>query len=72
MKASVAYSLVCRGSTSSEVSHFEDVAILLQVVCLFVCLQGSKYVSHGAESYDIFATSAVTDGIKVWDLRSSR
>ncbi|XP_011671118.2 WD repeat-containing protein 27 [Strongylocentrotus purpuratus] len=34
--------------------------------------QGSMYASHPSSSYDLFATSAVTDGIKVWDLRSNR
>eukprot|EP00794_Sanderia_malayensis_P020041 gene20041-22008_t len=34
--------------------------------------QGSPYVSHPSEAYDLFLTSAPTDGIKLWDLRADR
>jgi WD40 repeat protein len=32
----------------------------------------SPYASHSSSVYDLFLTCAVTDGIKLWDLRSSR
>ncbi len=34
--------------------------------------QGSKYITHASESYDLFLTSAVMEGIKLWDLRTNR
>ncbi|XP_031565676.1 WD repeat-containing protein 27-like [Actinia tenebrosa] len=34
--------------------------------------QGSAYASHSPEAYDLFLTAAVTDGIKMWDLRTNR
>lgn len=34
--------------------------------------QGSQYVSISNAVYDLFLTSAVTDGLKLWDLRSNR
>ncbi|XP_065056903.1 WD repeat-containing protein 27-like [Rhopilema esculentum] len=34
--------------------------------------QGSPYVTHPSEAYDLFLTSAATDGIKLWDLRADR
>lgn len=35
-------------------------------------LQGSKFVSHPPNVYDLFLTAAVSDGIKLWDMRTSR
>ena len=35
-------------------------------------VQGSKFISHPSSGYDLFLTSAVTDGVKLWDLRQSR
>jgi len=35
-------------------------------------MQGSQYVSNSNAVYDLFLTSAVTDGLKLWDLRSNR
>ena len=37
-----------------------------------VCYKGSQYVSNSNAVYDLFLTSAVTDGLKLWDLRSNR
>lgn len=34
--------------------------------------QGSAYVTHPPENYDLYLTAAVTDGAKLWDLRTSR
>ncbi|XP_014671753.1 PREDICTED: WD repeat-containing protein 27-like [Priapulus caudatus] len=34
--------------------------------------QGSAFVSHPPENYDLFLTTAVTDGVKLWDLRTSK
>ncbi|XP_071963936.1 WD repeat-containing protein 27-like [Antedon mediterranea] len=34
--------------------------------------QGSAYVTHPSSAYDLFATSAITDAIKIWDLRTDR
>ena len=34
--------------------------------------QGSMFVSHPPSAYDLFLTAAVTDGIKLWDLRTNR
>ncbi|XP_033101043.1 WD repeat-containing protein 27-like [Anneissia japonica] len=34
--------------------------------------QGSAYVTHPSSAYDLFATAAITDGIKIWDLRTNR
>ena len=34
--------------------------------------QGSAYVTHPSEAYDLFLTSAIADGIKLWDLRTDR
>jgi len=34
--------------------------------------KGSQYVSNSNDVYDLFLTSAVTDGLKLWDLRSNR
>jgi WD40 repeat protein len=34
--------------------------------------KGSKFISHPPEGYDLFLTSAVTDGVKLWDLRQSK
>jgi len=39
-------------------------------VCVFY--QGSQYASNSTAAYDLFLTSAVTDGLKLWDLRSNR
>jgi len=43
-------------------------------VCVCVCVfyQGSQYASNSTAAYDLFLTSAVTDGLKLWDLRSNR
>lgn len=30
------------------------------------------YSSQSQDSYNLFLTSAITDGIKLWDLRTSR
>lgn len=30
------------------------------------------FVSHPPSAYDLFLTAAVTDGIKLWDLRTNR
>ena len=35
-------------------------------------LQGSRYVTHPPHGYDLFLTSAVADGVKLWDLRTRR
>ena len=42
--------------------------------CIFcvACHQGSPYVSHPSSAYDLFLTSAASDCIKLWDLRSKR
>ncbi|XP_038078106.1 WD repeat-containing protein 27-like isoform X2 [Patiria miniata] len=34
--------------------------------------EGSAYVSHPPSAYDLFLTAAVTDSIKLWDLRTNR
>lgn len=34
--------------------------------------EGSPYVSHPSSAYDLFLTSAASDCIKLWDLRSNR
>ncbi|KAI0211492.1 WD repeat-containing protein 27 [Lamellibrachia satsuma] len=34
--------------------------------------EGSSYVSHPSSAYDLFLTSAASDCIKLWDLRSNR
>ncbi|PFX32770.1 WD repeat-containing protein 27 [Stylophora pistillata] len=34
--------------------------------------EGSMFVSHPPNAYDLFLTAAVTDGIKLWDLRTNR
>ncbi|XP_043992644.1 WD repeat-containing protein 27 isoform X2 [Gambusia affinis] len=34
--------------------------------------KGSTFTSQAPESYNLFLTSAVTDGIKMWDLRTMR
>lgn len=34
--------------------------------------QGSMFVSHPPNAYDLFLTAAVGDGIKLWDLRTNR
>ncbi|CAH1792268.1 unnamed protein product, partial [Owenia fusiformis] len=34
--------------------------------------QGSAYASHPSSSYDLFLTAAVSDSIKLWDLRMNR
>eukprot|EP00058_Branchiostoma_floridae_P027953 XP_002613444.1 hypothetical protein BRAFLDRAFT_123921 [Branchiostoma floridae] len=34
--------------------------------------KGSPFVSHPSSAYDLFLTSALTDGIKLWDLRTNR
>ncbi|KAJ8045395.1 WD repeat-containing protein 27 [Holothuria leucospilota] len=34
--------------------------------------QGSNFSSISASTYNMFATAAVTDGIKVWDVRTNR
>ncbi|XP_064402909.1 WD repeat-containing protein 27-like isoform X2 [Halichondria panicea] len=39
------------------------------------CLQqnkGSRFVSHPPNAYDLYLTAAVTDGIKLWDMRANR
>ena len=39
---------------------------------LHTLVQGTPFVTHGQLAYDLFLTTSVTDGIKLWDLRSSR
>ncbi|XP_071798693.1 WD repeat-containing protein 27-like [Asterias amurensis] len=34
--------------------------------------EGSAYVSHPPSAYDLFTTAAVTDSIKLWDVRTNR
>ncbi|CAH1264288.1 WDR5B [Branchiostoma lanceolatum] len=34
--------------------------------------KGSPFVSHPSSAYDLFLTAALTDGIKLWDLRTNR
>ncbi|KAL5463789.1 hypothetical protein EMCRGX_G032723 [Ephydatia muelleri] len=34
--------------------------------------KGSRYVTHPPHGYDLFLTSAVADGVKLWDLRTRR
>lgn len=34
--------------------------------------EGSMFVSHPPNAYDLFLTAAVGDGIKLWDLRTNR
>uniref|UniRef100_A0A3B3XIN1 Uncharacterized protein n=1 Tax=Poecilia mexicana TaxID=48701 RepID=A0A3B3XIN1_9TELE len=34
--------------------------------------KGSTFTSQAPESYNLFLTSAVTDGVKMWDLRTMR
>ena len=34
--------------------------------------QGSKTFSLPAQSYDLFLTAAIADGVKIWDLRTTR
>jgi len=34
--------------------------------------EGSMFVSHPPNAYDLFLTAAVSDGIKLWDLRTNR
>ena len=35
-------------------------------------IQGSKTFSLPAQSYDLFLTATIADGVKIWDLRSTR
>uniref|UniRef100_A0A3P8V4B4 WD repeat domain 27 n=1 Tax=Cynoglossus semilaevis TaxID=244447 RepID=A0A3P8V4B4_CYNSE len=37
-----------------------------------MCLQGSMFSTQAPDSYNLFLTSAVTDGVKLWDLRTLR
>lgn len=37
-----------------------------------IFFQGSPYVSHPPNAYDLFATAAAGDCIKLWDLRTNR
>ena len=37
-----------------------------------VDVQGSKYTTLPSGAHDLFLTSAVSDGIKLWDLRTCR
>jgi len=59
-------------------SMFSDISLSVLVVCRFVtcvCVsnyQGSQYASNSNSAYDLFLTSAITDGLKLWDLRSNR
>lgn len=34
--------------------------------------QGSSFVTQASEGYDLFVTAAITDGVKLWDLRMNR
>uniref|UniRef100_A0A3Q2CMM9 Anaphase-promoting complex subunit 4 WD40 domain-containing protein n=1 Tax=Cyprinodon variegatus TaxID=28743 RepID=A0A3Q2CMM9_CYPVA len=34
--------------------------------------KGSTFTSQAPESYNVFLTSAITDGVKMWDLRTMR
>ncbi|XP_051946272.1 LOW QUALITY PROTEIN: WD repeat-containing protein 27 [Xyrauchen texanus] len=34
--------------------------------------KGSPFCTQGPESYNLFLSSAITDGLKLWDLRSAR
>eukprot|EP00117_Sycon_ciliatum_P004160 scpid35956/ scgid8650/ WD repeat-containing protein 27 len=34
--------------------------------------EGSQFITHSSEAYDLFLTSALTDDIKLWDLRTNR
>ncbi|XP_041468720.1 WD repeat-containing protein 27-like [Lytechinus variegatus] len=74
------YIVLCAGSDKSiealdmnvgmTATHIPDVQS--RAVHVIAQNQGSIYASHQSSSYDLFATSAVTDGIKVWDLRSNK
>lgn len=42
------------------------------ILTMLLYYKGSAYVSHPPDAYDLFITGAVTDGIKLWDLRTDK
>ncbi|XP_071497617.1 WD repeat-containing protein 27-like [Diadema antillarum] len=74
------YIVLCAGSDKSleviDLSVGNTVAHIPEVhsraVHAIAQNQGSIYASHAASNYDLFATAAVTSGIKVWDVRTQK
>ncbi|XP_078000774.1 WD repeat-containing protein 27-like [Glandiceps talaboti] len=74
------YIILCAGSNKSmevfDMNTAQSVRILPDVhtrpVHTICQNEGSTYVSHPANAYDLFLTAAATDGIKLWDLRTNR
>lgn len=51
--------------TTSFIEACADSSFLLSA-------QGSMFSTQTLDSYNLFLTSAVTDGVKIWDLRTLR
>ncbi|RDD46485.1 WD repeat-containing protein 27 [Trichoplax sp. H2] len=74
------YIVVC-GSSSKGLEIFDmNVSKCIQVIPeaharsmhTISINKGSTYVAHPSRAYNLVLTSAVTDGIKLWDLRTSK
>jgi len=74
------YIVVCCGSNKSievfDMNAARSVRVVLDAhtrPAHAICQnEGSMFVSHPASAYDLFLTAAMTDGIKLWDLRTNR
>ncbi|XP_035688084.1 WD repeat-containing protein 27-like [Branchiostoma floridae] len=74
------YIVLCAGSNKSMEVFDMNVARSIRTipdahtrpVHAFCQNKGSPFVSHPSSAYDLFLTSALTDGIKLWDLRTNR
>lgn len=61
---------VCSFTKSYFIEDFLFYSLFI-FIFLYI-LKGSTFTSQAPESYNLFLTSAVTDGIKMWDLRTMR
>lgn len=61
---------VCDMNTGTVVWHADDVSV--KPSYLIALNEGSANVTQPPPMYDIFMTSALFDGIKLWDLRTRR
>lgn len=74
------YIILCAGSNKNievyDMNVGRSARVMQNVHCRPVhCIsqnKGSAFVSHPSDAYDLFVTAAVTDGIKLWDLRTDK
>lgn len=57
----------------ADLQHISVKNLLTRHLCFpLYTSQGSMFSTQAPETYNLFLTSAVTDGVKIWDLRTLR